>query len=284
LRVAVLVLLAVPVALAAAAMLTDGLGARPLNDLIHRAGYWTLVFLLMTLAIRPLARIGRFGSLMEVRRMMGVGTFVYAAIHIMLFVADQAFDLATVASEIALRVYLTIGFIALLLLATLAATSTDAMVRRLGARRWQRLHRAVYGIALLGLIHFFQQTKADVWVPTFAAGLFVWLMGYRLLVWLRGPTLSVSALIALTIAASALTFLGEALGIGLYYGVSPLLVLQTSFDFDLTMIRPGWLVLGAGGCVVLIDVARGWWRRSPAHPVPTGAAAPATPASQAQEA
>jgi methionine sulfoxide reductase heme-binding subunit len=276
LRIAALVLLGFPIALAANAMLTDGLGARPLNDLIHRTGYWTLVFLLTTLALMPLARIGRFGGLIDVRRMMGVGTSVYAATHISLYIADQMFDLAKVASEIALRLYLTIGFTALILLATLAATSTDGMVRRLGPRRWQRLHRAVYVIAVLALIHFFQQTKADVWVPTFAAGLFVWLMGYRLLIWLRRPQPSAWVLAGLALAASGLTFVGEALGIGLYYGVSPLLVLQTSFDFDFTMIRPGWLVLAVAMCVVLIAILRDGWRKlASARPSPA-------PASQGQ--
>ena len=92
------------------------------------------------------------------------------------------FDLWKVGSEIVLRLYLTIGFIALLGLAALAVTSTDGMVRRLGGKRWQRLHQIVYVIGLLALIHFFQQTKADVWLPTFVAGLFGWMMGYRMLI------------------------------------------------------------------------------------------------------
>src|SRR5262249_56632842 len=102
--------------------------------------------------------------------------------HISLDPAEQMYVLVKVASEIVQRVYLIIGFTALLGLATLAATSTDAMVRRLGALRWQRLHYAVYGIGILALIHFFQQTKADVSVPTFTAGVFTWLMGYRIVV------------------------------------------------------------------------------------------------------
>ena len=91
------------------------------------------------------------------------------------------------------------------------------MVRRLGSRRWQRLHQLVYGIALLALIHFFQQTKADIWVPTFVAGLFVWLMGYRLLMRWRKGAPSALALLVLAVVASALVFAGEAIGIGLYY-------------------------------------------------------------------
>jgi sulfoxide reductase heme-binding subunit YedZ len=213
---------------------------------------------MMSLAVTPLRRIGRFNGLADVRRMIGVGAFVYAAAHISLFVADQMFDFRKVASEIVLRFYLTIGFVALLGLATLAATSTDGMVRRLGTKRWQRLHNAIYGIGLLALIHFFQQTKADVWVPTFVAGLFGWMIGYRLLVKFHKareepPTW---LLLALTIAISALIFIAEAVGIGLVFNVSPLMVLQTAFDFDPAAIRPGWLVLGAGLSVVAIDFVR----------------------------
>ena len=190
--------------------------------------------------------------------MIGVGAFVYAAAHILLFVADQMFDLTKVASEIILRIYLTIGFIALLGLTALAVTSTDGMVRRLGVKRWQLLHQTVYVIAALALIHFFQQNKADVSVPTFAAGLFGWMIGYRLLVKWRKSRDEPPAwmLLALTVTISALTFICEAVGIGIVFRVSPLRVLQTSFDFDFDMIRPGWLVLGTGLCVVVLDLVR----------------------------
>jgi sulfoxide reductase heme-binding subunit YedZ len=277
-RIAVLALLAVPPGLTAYDYLTVGFGARPINYLIHRVGYWALIFLLGTLAITPLARGGRLGGLIDVRRMLGVGTFVYACAHILLYIADQMFDLVKVASEIALRLYLTIGFVALLGLAALAVTSTDAMVRRLGARRWQRLHQIVYGIALLALIHFFQQTKADVWVPTFAAGLFVWMMGYRLMMRRWKPT--ALSLTALALAASMLVFAGEAFGIALYYHVSPLLVLQSSFDFDLDSIRPGWLVLGAGLCVAILHLVQKWRHRKSA----SATAKPMPHAAQMEEA
>ena len=150
------------------------------------------------------------------------------------------------------------------------------MVRRLGSRRWQRLHQLVYGIALLALIHFFQQTKADIWVPTFVAGLFVWLMGYRLLMRWRKGAPSALALLVLAVIASALVFAGEAIGIGLYYNVSPLLVLQSTFEFDLDMIRPGWLVLGAGLCVVILQLVQAWRQKS------TRAAAKPAPARAVQ--
>ena len=132
LRIVALLFLIVPVVIAVYDFNTEGYGARPLNNVIHRTGYWALIFLMVSLAITPLRRIGRFGKLLDVRRMIGVGAFVYAAAHISLYLADQMFDLWKVASEIVLRLYLTIGFVALLGLTALAITSTDGMVRRLG--------------------------------------------------------------------------------------------------------------------------------------------------------
>jgi sulfoxide reductase heme-binding subunit YedZ len=261
LRIATLALLLWPLALALYVGLTRGLGGRPLNDLIHRAGFWALIFLLLSLAVTPLRRAGHFGRLIDVRRMIGVGAFAYAAAHFSLFVADQKFDLLHVAAEIAKRVYLVIGFTALLGLTALAATSTDAMVKRLGGLRWRRLHQLTYLIGLLALVHFFQQTKADVTVPTLYAGLFAWLMGYRLLAKWRGEgALNPGWLAVLALAAGLLTLVGEAIGIGIAFGVSPLLVLATAFDLDIG-IRPGWLVLGAGLLVATLDLVRGWSER-----------------------
>src|SRR5713101_2841032 len=111
----------------------------------------------IALAITPLRGIVQWPRLILVRRMIGVAAFAYAITHLSLYAADQKFDLAKVASEIALRIYLTIGFTAVIGLGALAATSTDGMIRRLGARRWQRLHRLVYVIALLGVVHYWMQ-------------------------------------------------------------------------------------------------------------------------------
>ena len=257
LRVAALAFLLMPVGIALWNADAIAHGARPLNDVIHRAGFWMLMFILTTLAITPLRRVTRLSQLIDVRRMLGVGAFVYGAAHISLYTADQVFDLVKVATEIVQRVYLTIGFTALVGLATLAATSTDAMVRRLGALRWQRLHYALYGIGVLALIHYFQQTKADVSVPTFTAGVFTWLMGYRIVVklWRVRGELSTPALVALSFAVAGLTFIVEAIGIAIVFNAPPLLVLQANLDFDvpLDMIRPGWLVLAAGLAVATLN-------------------------------
>jgi len=237
-------------------------GARPINELIHRAGFWALVFLGVTLAVTPFRRVLRYGNLIDVRRMLGVGAFCYIAAHLCLYIADQSYDLGKVGYEITHRWYLIIGATAWLGLAVLAATSTDSMMRWLGGLRWRRLHQIVYALVLLALVHYFQQTKADVTVPVFAAGLFLWLLAYRLLAWwLDTSDLSTVSLIGLAIAVAAITFIGEAIGIGLAFPVSPWQVLATAFDFD-AGIRPGWEVLAGGLAVAAIDFTAARWRSS----------------------
>jgi sulfoxide reductase heme-binding subunit YedZ len=270
LRIGVLALLMLPLGKALYDAQTIYYGARPLTELIHRAGFWALVFLGVTLAVTPFRHILRYGQLIDVRRMLGVGTFCYIAAHLLLYVADQSYDLAKVVHEITNRVYLIIGAIAWLGLAALAATSTDGMVKRLGALRWRRLHQAIYAIALLGLIHYFQQTKADVSVPTFAAGLFFWLVAYRIVAWRQGVSeLSTLSLLGLSIVVSILTFIGEAIGLAIAYRVSPLVVLGVSFNIE-AGIAPGWQVLVAGLAVVVLDAVRSRWnsRRARAPAVP----------------
>ena len=272
LRIAALALLLLPLALAAWNAEAIAAGARPVNDLIHRAGFWALMFLMVTLAVTPLRRITRFGQLLDIRRMLGVGVFCYAALHISLYVVDQMFDLGKVASEIVHRVYLVIGFTALTGLAVLAATSTDGMVRRLGGSRWQRLHQIVYVIGFLALIHYFQQTKADVSAPTLVAGLLAWLMCYRIVVRRIRGELSSAGIAVLSVVVAALTLLAQSIGVALVFQVSPLVVLQTAFtfyfDFDLEsipdtleslvanlqMLNPAWLVLAAGLIVAALNM------------------------------
>jgi sulfoxide reductase heme-binding subunit YedZ len=260
LRIATLLLLLLPLAKAVAESSQIAHGARPLNELIHRAGFWALVFLGVTLAVTPFRRIFRYGNLIDVRRMLGVGTFCYIAAHLALFFADHSYSVGKFIHEITHRVYLIVGAVAWIGLAVLAATSTDGMVRRLGGMRWRRLHQAIYAIALLALIHYFQQTKADVTVPTFAAGLFFWLIAYRVLAWWQGRgELSTLSLFLLAICVSVATFLGEAIGIAIAFHVSPMRVLGTIFDFD-AGIRPGWQVLAAGLAVAVVDAVTSRWK------------------------
>jgi methionine sulfoxide reductase heme-binding subunit len=273
LRIVTLVLLLWPLALAAWNAQAIAAGARPVNDLIHRAGFWALMFVLITLAVTPFRRVTRYGQLLDIRRMLGVGAFCYAALHISLFVLDQQFDLLKVASEIVKRIYLIIGFVALSGLTVLAITSTDGMVRRLGGMRWARLHQIVYVIAFLALIHYFQQTKADVSAPTLVAGLFGWLMCYRFAVRRLRGELSSAGLALLSVVVAALTLIVQALGVAVVFHVSPLTVIQTAFTFyfdvdtegtlsetlqsfvdNIAMLNPAWLVLASGLIVAAVNV------------------------------
>lgn len=260
LRVATLAILVWPALLMAIDAARGALGGRPLNELIHRTGWWALVFLLASLAVTPLRRSARFAKLIDVRRMIGVACCLYAAAHILLFVADLKLDLVKVATEIVSRLYLTIGFVALVGLLALAVTSNDAMVKRLGGLRWRRLHQAAYPIALLALIHFFQQTKADVSVPALYAGLFGWLMAYRILAAWRGEdALSPPMLVLLAFVVAALTFAGEALGIAIAFRqpLGEFLPQYAATVTDLSVgLRPGWPVLAAGLAVAGLDALR----------------------------
>ena len=271
LRIATLALLLLPLAKVLVDWQAIIHGARPLNDLIHRAGFWTLMFLGATLAVTPLRRIARYGNLLDVRRMLGVGAFCYIFAHLTLFIADQKFNLIKAAYEISHRWYLIVGITAWCGLATLAATSSDGMVRKLGGERWRRLHQIIYGIVLLALIHYFQQTKADVTVPIFVASLFGWLLAYRILAWWIGTSeLSTLHLLAVSIAVSALTFGGEAVGIAIAFHVSPNRVLSVAFDFD-AGIRPGWQILAVGLTIVALNAIRSHWNAKSARARPVAA-------------
>src|SRR5437667_427192 len=148
----------------------DELGARPVTEAIHQAGDWTLRFLLITLAVTPAQRIFNYPRLILARRTLGVASAGYAVLHFSLYLLDQHFDLLKVASEIVLRIYLTIGALGLAGLIALASTSTDAAISRLGSGRWHALHRFVYAIPVLAVVHFFIQSKLNTNQPVLMAG------------------------------------------------------------------------------------------------------------------
>src|SRR5271170_56567 len=218
---------------------------RPFTAAIREIGLWTIRLIFLALAVTPLRSILQWPRLVLVRRMIGVAAFAYAITHLSLYTADEMFDLAKIAGEIVHRIYLTIGFTALIGLAALAATSTDGMIRRLGARNWQRLHRLVYAIALLAVVHYCMQSKLDLWEPTIFAGIYGWLMGYRLLsrhLGVRGrlPLLWVGAL---GVIAAAATALGETAYFWVAFGVDPMRVIAANWSL-VTGVRPAAIVLG----------------------------------------
>jgi sulfoxide reductase heme-binding subunit YedZ len=161
------------------------LGANPIEELIHRCGKWGLKFLLITLAVTPLRRLTGWNWLIRFRRMLGLFAFFYILLHFLVYAGlDQRFDLAAIVEDIAERPYITIGMTALVLLIPLAVTSTNGMMRRLG-RRWKKLHRLVYPIAILGVWHFYWQVKLDTLEALIYAAVLAALLGYRSVHWWR---------------------------------------------------------------------------------------------------
>ena len=158
---------------------THDLGGRPVTELIHGVGDWTIRFLLIALAVTPARAVFDWQRVLLLRRMLGVTAACYAVSHLFLYCVDEKFNLAIVVSEIVLRFYLTIGFVVLLTLLALAITSTDGWQKRLG-RNWKRLHMLVYPASALALFHYYLQSKANVTLPVLFTGFWAWLMLWRL--------------------------------------------------------------------------------------------------------
>jgi len=231
--------------------LGDGpaLGARPIVEVIRYIGEWSVRMLLVTLAVTPARRLFNWPKLLAARRTLGLAAMGYVLIHFTLYIVDLNGDLSMVAREIVLRVYLTIGFVALVGLVVLGSTSWDGAVQRLGAERWNRLHMLAYPITALGILHFFMQQKLDVTEPTLMAGLFVWLMGWRIAQRYGRGTDSLS-LVVLALGSGVLTALIEAGWYLVATGVDPELVLEANLAFDYS-IRPAWWVAGLGLAIAL---------------------------------
>jgi sulfoxide reductase heme-binding subunit YedZ len=262
-KIAAFTLAIVPALWLLALVATDQLGARPVMEAIHFCGRWTVRLILLALLITPARRILNWGKLINARRTLGVAAACYAACHFTLFIVDQKYDLAKVASEIALRFYLTLGFTTLLGLIALGVTSTDAAVRRLGAK-WGTLHKAVYVIGVLAVIHFALQKKLDIYEPTLMMGLLSWLLAYRALYkWRR--EVGLAGLVALALFATIFTMLFEALWYGMLTGVPPARVISLNFMF-MVDIRPAWWVLAASLVACAAYLATQWlWPREPAR-------------------
>lgn len=249
LKAITLALLFVPAIVTLIAYLRGALAPLPFKEGLRDIGEWTVRLIILTLAVTPAMRIFRLPRLAQLRRMIGVAAFAYAFLHLLLYAANEKFDLAFVASEIALRIYLTIGFVALLGLTILAATSTDGMVRRLG-RRWKQIHYAVYGIAVLAILHFFIQSKIDVSQPTLMAGLFFLLMTYRITA-SRRIALTILPLILCAIAAALLTAIIEFAWYGLMTGVDPWRIAQANFVIAYGL-RPAPAILITGIVIAIL--------------------------------
>jgi methionine sulfoxide reductase heme-binding subunit len=161
-----------------------GLGANPVEFVQHATGDWTLRFLVFTLSITPLRKLLNLPDLIRFRRMLGLFAFFYVCLHFLTYIGpDQSFNLGSMWRDVQKRRFITVGFTAFVLLIPLALTSTAGWIRRLGGRRWQMLHRAIYVSAVCGVIHYYWLVKSDVRKPLFYAALVAILLAWRLGSW-----------------------------------------------------------------------------------------------------
>jgi len=184
-KVVVFVLALLPFLRIVVSIFTDQLGANPIEFITRNTGDWTLYFLCITLAVTPLRRWTKWNWLIRLRRMLGLFAFFYAALHFTTFLwFDHFFDLGEMLKDVVRRPFIAVGFAAFLLLIPLAITSTNAMVKRLGGKRWMWLHRLIYVIALLGILHYWwmKAGKNDLEQPIIFGGIVLVLLGLRV-VW-----------------------------------------------------------------------------------------------------
>jgi sulfoxide reductase heme-binding subunit YedZ len=160
--------------------LTHNLGANPIDEITDQTGIWTLRLLLITLAVTPARRLTGWNRLIQLRRMLGLLAFFYGCLHFLTYIwLDQFFVIEDIIADVMERPFITVGFASFALLIPLAVTSTTAMIKRLGGRWWQRLHRLVYAIAIGGVVHYLWLVKADIQQPLLYGGILGVLLVYR---------------------------------------------------------------------------------------------------------
>lgn len=253
LKAATLALALLPAMVIAYWFFTHQLGPLPVRTALRLIGDWTVRLLVITLALTPLQRVLNWPKIALIRRMLGVTAFAYALTHFTLYIVNSKYDLGFVATEIVLRIYLTIGFVALVGLSLLAGTSFDSAIRKLG-KKWKMIHRLVYGIAALGLLHYFIQTKIDVTPATLMTGFFILLMIHRIFL-SRRVALTPMVLAISAGSAALLTALTEFAWYGLTTGVDPWRIAKANLMLS-SGLRPAVIVLLVG----LIACGFAMWR------------------------
>lgn len=181
LKVSLFVVSLIPAIWLTFALLTNQLGANPIEAITREAGLWALRFLWLTLLITPLRWLTGWNSLMTIRRMLGLYVFFYAALHMLMYLwLDQFFDIQEIIKDIIKRPFITIGFVTFISLIPLVMTSNNTIVKKLGGKRWKKLHRLTYFIAVASSIHFYMLVKQDKTEPLFYIVLLILLLGVRI--------------------------------------------------------------------------------------------------------
>jgi methionine sulfoxide reductase heme-binding subunit len=230
-----------------------------ITDLIRDSGDWSLRLLVISLAITPFALLLTWPALIDVRRMVGLSSLYYALLHIVFYCVDQNWIWLTIVQEMVSRLFLSIGVLATCGLLVLGVTSNELSVRRLGGRRWNKIHRCVYATTVLGLLHYFMEVRLDAYEAVLLTGFFLILMVYRLLRAWRW-TIDVKTLIIISCAMACLTAVIEAS----YYGLATRFGFWRVFMANADLVSPFrpalWVALG-GLCASALVAARSYFIR-----------------------
>jgi len=256
LRAVVFALVCLPALVLLGRALGDDLGPRPWVEAIHVSGDWAMRFLLASIVVTPLRALSGQSKLIGVRRMIGLAALAWAGLHFGLYVVDKGGAIGVVASEILLRPYLTIGFVALVGLVALGVTSRDAAIRRMGGAAWKRLHGLVHPIVVLAIVHTFLQSKLDLAQGTILAGIAFGGLAARVALE-RGASIRLTAAVAV-VTAFAGAVAAEAVWFALKTGRSPAMLVASFFDVD-APIAPVWVAAAitlAGAAVALAERTR----------------------------
>ena len=229
------------------------LSARPIADLIRESGDWALRVLVASLAVTPLRFVARWNQLILIRRAVGLAALFYTLLHIWLWCLDLQYNWIEIAMELVLRLFLTIGLAATLIMAALGVTSNDWGIRKLGAKGWNRLHAWVYAAAALSVLHFFMESKLDVTQAVLLAGLFGLAMAFRIA--RKRFNTGFWALVVSAVVCGLATALVEAFSYSVSTRVPFNRVLEANLDFSY-QIRPAWWVLLVGLAIAVLAAAR----------------------------
>ncbi len=238
------------------------LSPKPATDLVRESGDWAMRILILSLAVTPLRYVARFNRVILVRRMVGLAALFYTLAHVALWCVDLRFDWLKIVMELVLRLFLTVGLAATVILVALGVTSNDLSIRKLGAARWNKLHGLVYAATFLSLVHYFMEVRLDASEAALMCGYFILLMSFRAV--RRRTTPGFINLAPAALVCAVMTGLMEALYYKLSTSVSVSRVLMANFDVSYR-VSPALWVLGVGLAVAALAHLRARFGPKPAR-------------------